>query len=61
MKSEEYKLLPTKWEGCTCPCHTNSDMVHFMPCCYPGMPKQEPLGKEFEKALNKDIWELYEK
>ncbi len=23
--------------------------------------KQEPLGKEFEKVLNDNLWELYEK
>ena len=21
--------------SCTCPCHENPDILHFMPCCYP--------------------------
>lgn len=29
--------LPQAYEGCTCSCHRQPNVMHCVPCCYPGM------------------------
>ncbi len=29
------KNLPTAYNGCTCICHREEGVIHFVPCCYP--------------------------
>lgn len=29
---------------CSCACHRNSNITHFMACCNPGRPIKDPMG-----------------
>lgn len=39
-------------EICTCECHINSNIMHFMPCCY----TCEDCGQNIKFKYVKDHW-----
>ncbi len=55
--SDQPRVPPRAYSGCTCECHSGKAAMHFAPCCYP-RPGFDDLRPELQDKIDSTVAHL---